>query len=114
VLVAARPALRRLRPALALLRRHRRPRTQLVAVGMTSVDVEAITTLTAQHVVGRTVEDDGELSFWVEDGGGTAVELTHEIGNPELAARRITELANALHLHAERIRGRNRVEVSWT
>lgn len=81
---------------------------------MTAVEIDAITTLSAQGVAGETVEEDGELTFWIEDGGGVAVELTHEIGDPELAARRITELANALHLHAERIRGRNRAEVSWT
>lgn len=97
---------------MAVLRRH--GRTSLVAVGMTAPEIEAITTLTAQHVTGRTVEDDGELSFWVEDGGGVAVELTHEIGDPEAAARAVDDLANSLRLHAERIRGRNRVEVSWT
>lgn len=80
---------------------------------MTAPEIETITALTAQHVTGKTVEDDGELMFWVED-GEAAVELTHEIGDPELAARRIDELAHALHLHAERIRGRSRAEVSWT
>lgn len=81
---------------------------------MTAVEIEAITSLSAQHVVGRTDEDDGELRFWVEDGGSTAVELTHEFGDPETAARQLTDLGHALILHAERIRGRNQAEVSWT
>jgi hypothetical protein len=110
--VAARTHLRRLRPALALLRRH--GRAPLVAVGMTSVDVEAITTLTAQHVVGRTVEDDGQLSFWVEDGGGTAVELTHEIGDPERAATQLLALAEEVRRHALRIRREARQSQGWT
>ncbi len=76
-------------------------------------EVESITSLSAQNLTGETVEEDGELLFWIED-GEAAVELTHEIGDPELAAARLMELANALHLHAERIRGRNRAEVSWT
>ena len=81
---------------------------------MSTVEIESITSLTAQHVAGQTVEDDGQIAFWIEDGGGSAVELTHEMGDPEAAARRVDELANALHLHAERIRGRHRAEVSWT
>jgi hypothetical protein len=76
-------------------------------------EVESITSLSAQNITGKTVDDDGELLFWIED-GEAAVEVSHEIGDPEVAARRLTDLGQAMILHAERIRGRNRVEVSWT
>lgn len=79
----------------------------------TPPEIESITGLSAQNITGESVEDDGELMFWIED-GEAAVELTHEIGDPELAARRLTDLGHALILHAERIRGRHRAEVSWT
>lgn len=79
------------------------------------VEVDEAVELSAQNVVGRTVADeDGVEGFELSDDEGVRVLLSHEIGNPEVAARRLVELANALHLHAERIRGRNRVEVSWT
>lgn len=82
---------------------------------MTSVEIEAIATLAAQHVTGRTDEDDGELSFWIEDGGGVAVELAHEIGDPETAAQALLQLADKLREHAEQIRYRRRLHTAgWT
>ena len=79
-----------------------------------SVDVDEAVELSAQAMAGRTVEDeDGVEAFEIGD-GEERVRITHEIGNPELAAAQITALGHALILHAERIRGRNRVEVSWT
>lgn len=80
-----------------------------------AVEIEAIVALSAQHVTGETVEDDGALSFWVEDGGGVAVELTHEIGDPEDAALALLQLADGLRAHAERIRYRHRLRAAgWT
>lgn len=81
----------------------------------TEVEIEAIVTLTARRVIGKTDEDDGQLSFWVEDGGGVAVELTHEIGDPEAAAVALLQLADGLRAHAERIRYRHRLRAAgWT
>lgn len=72
-----------------------------------------VTDLSAQRVKGRTVtDDDGVEEFEITDGEGVVV-LSHEVGDPEVAARAVDALANALHLHAERIRGRSRAEVSW-
>lgn len=70
--------------------------------------------LSAQRVKGQTVTDeDGVEEFEISDGEDVVV-LSHEVGDPEAAARALDDLANALRLHAERIRGRNRVEVAWT
>jgi hypothetical protein len=77
-------------------------------------EIEAIVTLSAQHVTGRTVEDDDELRFWIEDGGGVAVELTHEIGDPERAATQLLALAEAARRHALRIRRQARQSQNWT
>lgn len=82
---------------------------------MTAVEVEAITALTARHVTGETVEDDGELLFWIEDDGGAAVEIGHEIGDPEAAAQALLRLADGLREHAERIRYQHRTRTAgWT
>lgn len=79
-----------------------------------AVELDVAVELSAQALTGRTVVDDeGVESFEISDGQDLVV-LSHEFGSPELAARHLTELANALHLHAERIRGRSRAEVSWT
>lgn len=81
---------------------------------MTTREIEAIIALSAQHVTGKTVEDDGELMFWVED-GEAAVELTHEIGDQEAAALAMIQLADKLREHAERIRYRRRTRTAgWT
>lgn len=78
------------------------------------VEVDEAVELSAQNATGRTVVDeDGVESFEISDEGARVL-LSHEIGNPELAARQLTGLAHAIILHAERIRGRNRAEVSWT
>lgn len=70
--------------------------------------------LSAQHLLGETEEaEDGGLVFCISD-EEQLIEISHEIGDPELAAKKLTEVANALHLHAERIRGAVRAEVSWT
>jgi hypothetical protein len=109
--VARRTALRRVRPNLAVLRRTVPP--TFLDLGM-SAELDEAVELSAQAVAGRTVADeDGVESFEISD-GEERVRITHEIGNPEAAARRLTELAHAAVLHAERIRGRNRAEVSWT
>jgi hypothetical protein len=111
--MVAADALRRLRLAVAVLHRQDQP-APLVAVGMTAAEVEAIVTLSAQHVTGRTVEDDDELRFWVEDGGGVAVELTHEIGDPERAATELLRFAEDVRRHALRIRRHARQSQGWT
>lgn len=81
---------------------------------MTAPEIEAIIGLSAQHVTGQTVEDDGELMFWVED-GESAVELTHEIGDPEVAAQALLRLADKLREHAERIQYRRGTRsAGWT
>jgi hypothetical protein len=89
------------------------PATPL-AVAVSAVEIEAIVTLAAQHVVGRTIEDDGQLSFWIEDGGGTAVDFGHEIGDPERAATQVLALAEELRRHALRIRRQARQAQGWT
>ncbi len=96
-----------------MLRHDGRPGAQLVAMGMTTAEIETIAALTAQHVVGKTVEDDGELRFWIEDGGGVAVELTHEIGDPERAATQVLAVAEELRRHALRIRRQARQAQHW-
>lgn len=69
--------------------------------------------LLAQALGGHTaVDKDGFESFLIYD-QQDAVEICHEESNPELAADRITDLAHALVLHAERIRGRARREADW-
>lgn len=81
---------------------------------MTATEIEAIIALSAQHVTGETTEDDGQLMFWIED-GESAVELTHEIGDPEVSARALLQLADKLREHAERIRRRHRLHTAgWT
>jgi hypothetical protein len=78
------------------------------------MDVDEAVELSSQALTGRTVTDeDGVESFEITD-GEQAIVLTHEIGSPELAARRLNDLAHALNLHAERIRGRSRAQVAWT
>lgn len=71
--------------------------------------------LSAQDATGESVtDDDGQLLFWIcdEDQG---VELTHEIGDPEVAARALHQLADKLHQHAEQIRYRARQRTAgWT
>lgn len=77
------------------------------------LDLDELVDLSAQRVRGKTiVDDDGVEEFEITDGEGIAV-LSHEVGDPETAARALDDLANSLRLHAERIRGRNRVEVNW-
>ena len=78
------------------------------------MNVDEAVELSAQAVTGRTVVDEDGVECFELGDGEERVRITHEIGNPELAARRIAELAHALHLHAERIRGKSRAEVSWT
>ncbi|MGI5178685.1 hypothetical protein ACQEVZ_20345 [Dactylosporangium sp. CA-152071] len=78
-------------------------------------EIDAITTLTARHVVGKTVEDDGELLFWIEDGGGTAVQIDQGIGDPEASAAALDRLADDLRKHAERVRYQSRMHTAgWT
>lgn len=82
---------------------------------MTAPKIDAITALSAQHVIGKTVEDDGEVRFWIEDGSPWAVEICHEVGNPEAAARALERLADGLRKHAERIRYPDRMRAAgWT
>jgi hypothetical protein len=82
---------------------------------MTTVEIDAITALSARHVTGKTVEDDGELAYWIEDGGPQAVEISHEIGDPEESAQALIRLADGLREHAERIRSRHRTRTAgWT
>ena len=81
---------------------------------MTATEIDAITTLSAQHVTGRTDVDDGEMRFWIEDGGGIAVELTHEIGDPERAATQLLAFAEEVRRHALRIRRAARQSQGWT
>lgn len=79
-------------------------------------EVDTIVSLSAQHITTDSVEaeDDGEPLFWIED-GETAVEICHEIGNDEAAARALVQLADALREHAERIRYRARLRTAgWT
>lgn len=78
------------------------------------VDSSLATGLSAQHLVGEVDEnDDGSFVFCISD-DEELVEISHEIGDAELAARKVDELADRLKLYAERIRGSARAEVSWT
>lgn len=77
-------------------------------------DLDQSVLMSAQTITGRThVDEDGTESFVLDD-GEEQVEVSHEVGDPDTAARALDALAKALTLHAERIRGRNRAEVSWT
>jgi len=79
-----------------------------------TVEVQVATTLAAQHLSGETVEEDGEITFWLCD-EEDAVELNHEIGDPEKAAERLEATARAMLEHAERIRYRVRMRTAgWT
>lgn len=89
------------------------PMSLVVASHAAAVELDEAVTLSAQAVSGQTVEEEGVEFFEISDGEGVVL-LSHEVGNQELAARRLTDLAHAIILHAERIRGRHRAEVSWT
>lgn len=81
---------------------------------MTAQEIDAITALAARHITGKTVDDD-ELMYWIEDGGPCAVQISHDIGNPEDAARALDRLADGLREHAERIRYQHRMRnTGWT
>lgn len=70
-------------------------------------DTDEAYALSAQRVFGVTVvDDDGTTAFRIDDGEGPGVHLDHSIGDPDLAARRLTDLAGALLVHAERIRSK--------
>lgn len=94
-----------------MLRRHGAPRPALVG----SVKVEVVAAeLSAQHVVGQqVVDEDGVVSFEICD-DDTAIELSHEIGDPEAAARALDQLATGIHAHAEWIRSKSRSSATWT
>lgn len=81
---------------------------------MTDPGVTQIVALSTQHLTAETAEDDGELLLWIED-GATAVELVHEVGDPEAAAQALDRLAVKVREHAERIRYRHRMHTTgWT
>jgi hypothetical protein len=71
-------------------------------------DLDEAITLSAQHLTGREVDDEGTLLFRLTD-GDEAVDLTHEIGDPEAAAAAMDRVAAGLRAHAERIRARVRL-----
>lgn len=65
--------------------------------------IESLTSMSAQHVTGKSTEDDeGVLVFWLED-GEDAVEIRHEVGSRVDAARALLRLADAVRAHVERI-----------
>jgi hypothetical protein len=68
-------------------------------------EIEDRAELSAQHLIGETLVEDGVLVFRIHD-GEQSVEISHEIGDANEAARRVAELGNALHRHAETIRYR--------
>jgi hypothetical protein len=81
---------------------------------VTTPKVQVVTTLSAQHLAGETVEEDGVLSFWMLD-DEDAAEISHEFGDPEESAKRIEATGRAMIEHAERIRYRARMRSSgWT
>lgn len=82
---------------------------------MAASDAQVVTALSAQHLSGEeVVDDDGVLKFWLSD-DEDAMEISHEIGDPERSAARIAEVGRALIEHAERIRYRARMRTAgWT
>lgn len=72
--------------------------------------------LSAIHLSGETVDEDDEdvLVFHLCD-ELNGVDITHKFGNSEEAAHRLMKCAEAMRLHAERIRYRHRLRtVGWT
>lgn len=80
----------------------------------------ALIELSAQHLSGSSVdepdEDTGERVLFFHLGDEEcAVEIRHEVGDPELAAIRLLAAAEELRKHAERIRYRERLRTAgWT
>ena len=77
----------------------------------------ALVELSAQHLTGRTAEepddDTGELRLYFYLGDeDSAVEISHEIGDPEEAARQLLAAAEAMRAHAELIRSRERLRTA--
>jgi hypothetical protein len=86
---------------------------------VSEVDVEEAVALSAQHVAGEPIEEDGELiAFRLSDGDSLVVDLEHEIGDPDAAAQALLKLADKLRAHAadllERGYGRRVRTSGWT
>lgn len=62
-------------------------------------------TLSAQHLTAATAAIDGVHVLRLSDGEQT-VDISHEIGDPVIAAMRLEQLINAAREHAYRIRMR--------
>lgn len=80
----------------------------------------ALIELSAQHLSGRSVDevdkDTGEReSYFYLGDEESAVEIMHEIGDPEMAAIRLLAAAEEMRKHAEHIRYRERLRTAgWT
>lgn len=61
-------------------------------------------TLSAQHLRAATVTIDEQMIALILTDGEEAVEISHEIGDPERAALHLLQVADELRAHAERIR----------
>lgn len=69
-------------------------------------DADEPVTLSAQHLTGKTTNV-GEGVYVLRLGDGEqAVDITHEIGDPQIAAMRLEALVIAVREHAYRIRMR--------
>jgi hypothetical protein len=70
--------------------------------------------LSAQDLTGRTRTEDGQLLFVLGD-GESRVEISDEIGDPEVAACAAEAVAAELRAYAARIRYRTRLRTAgWT
>lgn len=77
-------------------------------------DEQTVAELSAQDLSGRTAIEDGRLLFVLGD-GESRVEISDEIGDPDVAACAAEAAAAELLAYAARIRYRTRLRTAgWT
>jgi hypothetical protein len=67
-------------------------------------DIGETLTLSAQHLRAASVSLDAHTTALFLTDGEESVEISHEIGSPEVAAARLAEVGRAMLAHAEAIR----------